>query len=77
MIRVGELILLVCLVGGWEEKWRLKLTSAKVEVEVEAKLGKKWKIPLFFFNPSLMLGGGGRGGRRCEEMEIKANLSQS
>ena len=26
-------------VGGWEEKWRLKLTSAKVEVEVEAELG--------------------------------------
>ena len=26
--------------GGWEEKWRLKLTSAKVEVEVEAELGK-------------------------------------
>ena len=22
-------------VGGWEEKWRLKLTSAKVEVEAE------------------------------------------
>ena len=31
-------------VGGWVggvEKWRLKLTSAKVEVEVEAELGKK------------------------------------
>ena len=27
------------MVGGWEEKWRLKLTSAKVEVEVEAELG--------------------------------------
>ena len=27
--------------GGWEEKWRLKLTSAKAEVEVEAELGKK------------------------------------
>ena len=27
-------------VGG-VEKWRLKLTSAKVEVEVEAELGKK------------------------------------
>ena len=25
--------------GGWEEKWGLKLTSAKVEVEVEAELG--------------------------------------
>ena len=25
--------------GGWEEKWRLKVTSAKVEVEVEAELG--------------------------------------
>ena len=25
--------------GGWEEKWRLKLTSAIVEVEVEADLG--------------------------------------
>ena len=27
--------------GGWEEKLGLKLTSAKVEVEVEAELGKK------------------------------------
>ena len=27
------------LVGGWEEKWELKLTSAKVVVEVEAELG--------------------------------------
>ena len=27
--------------GGWEEKWGLKLTSAKVIVEVEAELGKK------------------------------------
>ena len=27
--------------GGGVEKWRLKLTSAKDEVEVEAKLGKK------------------------------------
>ena len=26
--------------GGGVEKWRLKLTSAKVEVEVEAELGK-------------------------------------
>ena len=26
--------------GGWEEIWRLKLNSAKVEVEVEAELGK-------------------------------------
>ena len=25
---------------GWLEKWGLKLTSAKVEVEVEAELGK-------------------------------------
>ena len=24
----------------WPEEWRLKLTSAKVEVEVEAELGK-------------------------------------
>ena len=27
--------------GGGAEKWRLKLTSAKVEVKVEAELGKK------------------------------------
>ena len=27
-------------VGGWEEKWGLKLTSAKIEVEVEAELSK-------------------------------------
>ena len=26
--------------GGGVEKWRIKLTSAKVEVEVEAELGK-------------------------------------
>ena len=26
--------------GRWEEKWRLKLTSARVDVEVEAELGK-------------------------------------
>ena len=30
-------------VGGWEEKWGLKLTSAKVEVEVEAELGNRKK----------------------------------
>ena len=29
--------------GGWEEKWGLKLTSAKVVVEVEAELGKKYQ----------------------------------
>ena len=28
---------------GWLEKWGLKLTSAKVEVEVEAELGNKAK----------------------------------
>ena len=27
--------------GGGVEKWRLKLTSAKVGVEVDAELGKK------------------------------------
>ena len=27
------------MTGGWEEKWRLKLPSAKVEVKVEAELG--------------------------------------
>ena len=33
-------------VAGWValEEWKLKLTSAKVEVEVEAELGKKSKI---------------------------------
>ena len=31
------------LVGGWEEKWELKLTSAKVVVEVEAEIGKKYQ----------------------------------
>ena len=30
--------------GGWEEKWGLKLTSAKVEVEVEAELGNYAKL---------------------------------
>ena len=28
-------------VGRWEEKLNLKLTSAKVEVKVEAELGKR------------------------------------
>ena len=28
--------------GGGVEKWRLKLTSAKVVVEVEAELGKSF-----------------------------------
>ena len=34
--------------GGWQgvEKWILKLTSAKVEVEVEAELGNKILIQL-------------------------------
>ena len=27
-------------VGRWVEIWRVRLTSAKVEVEVEAELGK-------------------------------------
>ena len=31
--------------GGGVEKWRLKLTSAKVEVEVEAELGKMLRGP--------------------------------
>ena len=30
--------------GGWEEKWGLKLTSAKVEDKVDAELDKKRKI---------------------------------
>ena len=30
---------------GWLEKWGLKLTSAKVEVEVEAELGKNEDYP--------------------------------
>ena len=29
--------------GGGVENWRLKLTSAKFDVEVEAELGKKLK----------------------------------
>ena len=31
------------MVGGWValEEWKLRLTSAKVEVEVEAELGNK------------------------------------
>ena len=30
--------------GGWValEEWKLRLTSAKVEVEVDAELGKTW-----------------------------------
>ena len=30
--------------GGGVEKWRLKLTSAKVEVEVKAELGNKKRL---------------------------------
>ena len=30
--------------GWWLEKWGLKLTSAKVVVEVEAELGKNQRI---------------------------------
>ena len=32
---------------GWESKWRLKLTSAKVEVEVEAELGNLYFRDIF------------------------------
>ena len=35
--------------GGWEEKWILKLTSAKDEVEVEAELGNNIIIPSYEF----------------------------
>ena len=35
--------------GGWEEKWGLKLNSAKVEVEVEAELGKINTLQFVFF----------------------------
>ena len=31
------------VVGSLEEKWGLKLTSAKVVVEVEAELGEKYQ----------------------------------
>ena len=40
-------MLTTCLDGWWVggrvalEEWKLRLTSAKVEVEVEAELGKK------------------------------------
>ena len=38
---------------GWEEKWRLKLTSVKVEVEVEAEFGNIKTLFIFslFRNP--------------------------
>ena len=36
--------------GGGVEKWRLKLTSAKVEVEVEAELGNKIQPQVFPFH---------------------------
>ena len=37
--------------GGWLENWRIKLSqpSTKVEVEVEAELGKKGQIECFIF----------------------------
>ena len=47
-MEIGEVVLKSCILyfcgqvggdGGGVEKWRLKLTSAKVEVEVEAELG--------------------------------------
>ena len=34
--------MILFLSGGWEEKWRLKLTSAKVDVEVKAELGNRY-----------------------------------
>ena len=48
-------------VGGWEEKWGLKLTSARVEVEVEAELGnyelnlKTKTVVHLFSSPSPMI----------------------
>ena len=38
---VKNKLLRVAGVGGLDEKWGLNLTSAKVEVEVEAELGSK------------------------------------
>ena len=35
---------------GWLEKWGSKLTSAKVEVEVEAELAKKCVLNLYLFS---------------------------
>ena len=43
-------------VCGWEEKWRLKLTSAKVKVEVEAELGATLR-KLHFFPSGLAVDG--------------------
>ena len=37
--------------GGWLEIWRVRLTSAKVEFDVEAELGKNHPMvpPLYHF----------------------------
>ena len=39
--------------GGGVEKWRLKLTSAKVEVEVEAELGNRVYAEIEFSDVNL------------------------
>ena len=71
--------------GGWEEKWRIKLTSAKVGVKVKAENGNiqttllilqlysGWVTYLiWWYWCSLLVWMGGFG-----EMETKTNFSQS
>ena len=48
---------------GWLEEWGLKLTSAKVAVEVEAELGKNTVFYLVLRN--LCQGSEGGEGTKC------------
>ena len=48
LIKISSEVLFSTFAFGWVgvggvERWRLKLTSVKVEVEVEAELGKNLK----------------------------------
>ena len=61
--------------GGGVEKWRLKLTSAKVEVEVEAELGNKYCIQvrtiMLHLHPITMMLHGCRGCKFLLNVSLK------
>ena len=64
--------------GGGVEKSRLKLTSTKVEVEMEAELGNiQFGLVWGSGTQSRWCSNAFSGGCVAGEMEIKANLNQS